>query len=167
MRVFDVPQEMADLSEELTMVIMGGEEPSDDLLARLEKFKADGPEAIDAWIFAIKEKEAGIDAIKKREAQLASKKKAMTTSVDYMREALAHVLDTAFAGHFSSVDWTAYTKDCDKQEVEVASLELLPDKFVKTTREPKKAEIKAELKAGNAVPGAALMTTTDHRLTIR
>ena len=166
-RIFDVPREYVDLAEELTVTIMAGEEPSPELIWRLQAFKSDGPNAIDAWVNAIQEQDAAIAGIKKRMDQLASKKTAITKTVSYMRDVLTNVVDTIAAGHYRG-EWTVYTSDPQVIEVHVRDRSLVPAEFL-TQIEPtvKLVELKKAIKAGQDIPGVVGSFTTEHRLTIR
>jgi hypothetical protein len=166
-RIYDVPREYVDIAEELTLVLTMGETPSDDLVARLEAFKKDGPGAIDAWVNCIKEQEAGVESIKLRTSQLANKKKALEKTIEYMRDVTANVVNTVCEGKFRG-EWTVYTGIAKGLEVRVTNPAFVPKHYWKTPEpELKLADVKKAIAAGDTIPGVAWEATEKATLTIR
>ena len=167
MRVFDAPVEFLAIAEELTLVIMAGEEPSPELLERVATLKKEGPASIDNWVNTIQEVEGGIETIKKREGQLYNKRVAMNKTVAYMRDILTNVVDTVCEGKFKG-EWSVYTQDKKGMEVEVINPALVPPAYWEA--QPAKfklADAKAALKTGVQIPGLRVTETSTHGLTIR
>lgn len=167
MRILDIPQKYSDLADELTVTIMAGDSPSEDLLGRLEDFKSDGPDAINNWIRTIKEVEASMEAIKKEKARLDNRSRSMEQCKEYMRLALSNVLDTAFNGSFRSPLHSASTSNKEEIEVDVPDPEVLPEAYRRVKVEPKLNDLKEAAKNGEVVPGATFTKVVKHRLTIR
>lgn len=96
-----------------------------------------------------------IAAITERAKELSSRKERYTRRKDAMRSLLLRLLKAADLNKVSLPEATVSIGK-GRAGVEIVDEALLPDNVVKLKREPDKTAIKAELDAGNEVPGAVL-----------
>ena len=110
---------------------------------------------IEGWGLWIKNKTAELDAIKAEVKKLTERAAALSNQIDHSKERYQQYL----AGEKVSTPRlsVSYRK---AESVEIDDAEKIPDFLlrVKTTVEPDKTAIKAEIKAGNVVDGAHLVT---------
>lgn len=96
-----------------------------------------------------------IAAIAERAKELSSRKDRYTRRKDAMRSLLLRLLKAADLNKVSLPEATVSIGK-GRASVEIVDADLLPDNVIKLKREPDKTAIKAELEAGNEVPGAVL-----------
>ena len=152
-----------------------------NLLTAVEGLPPDEMDArIAAWLDNATDKAAALQAVitraesqeafLKREADaLTAAAKGQARAADRCRALIVDLLRAKMAigepGSIQGPGWTLSLRET--QAVDVSDLDALPPAFwrEKTTREPDKGAIKAEIEAGNTVPGAALKV--NHSVTIR
>ena len=93
--------------------------------------------------------------IKARQDELKERKARIDRRQSTRRSVVHAALDTAGLRKIERAEYTVSLRAVP-QGVEVIEPELLSDEYVRIKRDPDKAAIKAALKAGVTIPGAAL-----------
>ena len=150
-------REMADaIRQEL-----GGDDDERAFLDTLEG-ATDAMEFADYIIAAMQESEAMAIAIEIQEVQLLGRRKRIEARADALKYRLLPLLDAIGVQKLERPRATI-SRRAGSLSVQIADAESLPSQLmrVKTTTEPDKAAIKAQLQAGEIVPGAALVRGAD------
>lgn len=100
--------------------------------------------------------DADIDSLDAEIKRLQARKKAMENKKQALRDYLRENME--YTG-ISKIECPLFTITCSKsaQAVAIDDEDALPERYVKTERKPKRAELKAALKAGEHIEGARLV----------
>lgn len=110
--------------------------------------------------YAIKNLEATAAAIRQAEAEMAARRKAIENRVERLREYTRTCMEIAGIRQIDCPHF-ALTIKSNPEAVEVYEEGLIPDEYYRTPPPVlDKAALRAALKSGEALPGAALVRTT-------
>lgn len=148
MKLYDIDIEIRNL---LSQANDDGE-ISDDVADRLTELAIAREAKIEGAACFVKELDAEAVAIRNEEKALADRRKALESKAEHITNWLDYVL----GGEKFSTPRVALSYRSSKA-VEVTDVTLLPADYVRTKIEPDKVALAADLKAGQAIPGAYLI----------
>jgi hypothetical protein len=140
----------------------------EDLALFTDTLDGEGGNALDViadMVRAALDAEAMGEALKERASAMAARKARLERRATALRQGVLDALLAVGLPKLEREDFTASVGN-GYQKVLITEIKLVPDAYVKTTREPMKTEIGAALKAGTAVPGAVL-SNAGNSLTVR
>lgn len=151
----------AQIQEEIAGMLDIPDEELDDgqrlaLDAYLNELGSQEQDKIDAFGNFIRIEAARAEALKVEAARLASKARTASNRIAYLKQ---RYLDTMQRNGLQKVRGQIYALSVRATDiVSITNQDALPQQFirVKTTVEPDKVALKAALKAGQEIPGAAL-----------
>ena len=142
----------------------------DELDAKVALLVAEGPAAINNWIYGIKELEGQVNTLKDRIDTLVERKRKKQESIERMRDILQSVLVTCFNGKVKTDEYSATISDRKKLEIrlkEGRSFKELPTMFFKTEYKLDLKAIKDAAKDGITHEALDYIETNEPTLTIR
>ena len=140
----------------------------DDDALFLDMLDAEGGDALDlmrAGLRASLGAAAQARACKERMSQLAERQRRHEGRAEALQAAVHQAMRDLGIPRLRDPEFTAARRE-GSERAEVSNVELLPERYVRLRREPDKAPLLAALKAGEAVPGAAL-ARSDETLTVK
>ena len=142
----------------------------DELDAKVALLVAEGPAAINNWIYGIKELEGQVNTLKDRIDTLVERKRKKQESIERMRDILQSVLVTCFNGKVKTDEYSATVSARKKvmiQMKEGRSFKELPTMFFKTEYKLDLKAIKDAAKDGITHEALDYIETNEPTLTIR
>ena len=142
----------------------------DELDAKVALLVAEGPSAINNWIYGIKELEGQVNTLKDRIDTLVERKRKKQESIERMRDILQSVLVTCFNGKVKTDEYSATVSGRKKvmiQMKEGRSFNELPTMFFKTEYKLDLKAIKDAAKDGITHEALDYIETNEPTLTIR
>ena len=122
--------------------------------------ETDAADIADRFIAELAEAEAMADAIKTQEADLRSRRGRYEMRGEAFRRQLLNLLDAIGEKKIERPRATV-SRRAGLPSVQITDETAIPSQLCKTTIAPDKAAIKAQLLAGEAVPGAAIVIGDD------
>lgn len=160
MRLFDINPIMLDIQTALE----AGTEPNPDAIALLI---AEGPEAINDWVSAIREVEGQVATLKSRESEIKGRREAREQTIERMKNALQSVIQVSFEGKIKTAENTVWVQTVPKHQIEIENLNAVPSKYIRTEKTLDKALVKTDFKNGVAIDGLVITTTQEPSLRIK
>ncbi len=130
----------------------------DDDTLFLDMLDAEGGDTLDllrAGLRASLDAVAQARACKERIGQLAERQRRHEGRAEALQAAVHQAMRDLGLPRLRDPEFTAARRE-GSERAEISDIDLLPERFVRTKREPDKAPLLAALKAGEAIPGAAL-----------
>jgi len=130
----------------------------DDDTLFLDMLDAEGGDTLDllrAGLRASLDAGAQARACKERIGQLAERQRRHEGRAEALQAAVHQAMRDLGLPRLRDPEFTAARRE-GSERAEISDIDLLPERFVRTKREPDKAPLLAALKAGEAIPGAAL-----------
>lgn len=122
--------------------------------------ETDAADIADKLIAAMQEAEAMAEAVKAQEADLKARRARFEARGDAFRKQMLHLLDAAGMKKMERPAATI-SRRAGLPSVQITDESAVPSQLCKTTITPDKAAIKAQLLAGETVPGAVIVTGDD------
>jgi len=130
----------------------------DDDTLFLDMLDAEGGDTLDllrAGLRASLDAGAQARACKERIGQLAERQRRHEGRAEALQAAVHQAMRDLGLPRLRDPEFTAARRE-GSERAEVSDIDLLPERYVRLRREPDKAPLLAALKAGEAIPGAAL-----------
>lgn len=122
--------------------------------------ETDAADIADKLIASMQEAEAMADAVKAQEADMKARRARFEARGDAFRKQMLHLLDAAGMKKMERPRATI-SRRAGMASVQITDETAVPSQLCKTTVTPDKAAIKAQLLAGETVPGAVIVMGDD------
>lgn len=142
-------------------------EMEDDEILRRDSLEGetDATKLLSRLIRVRNETQAQVQGLSEYAKELAERKSRLERRADACRSMAFQILDAANISSFVLPEATL-TVQAGQRSVVITDEAKLPDKFIRTKREPDKTALKEALKSGETIDGAELSNATPY-LTIR
>ena len=155
----DVSRARFILEQAATALLEADPQMRDDDTLFLDMLDGGGGDALDLLRAALRaslDADAQARACKGRMAQLAERQRRHEARAEALQGAVHQAMRDLGLPRLRDPEFTASRRE-GNERVEITNIELLPDPYVRTRREPDKAALLPALKAGEDVTGAILV----------
>lgn len=132
-----------------------GDDESDETAAEVARLVGLATDKAGAWVHVLRRATLEADAAKARAARATARQRAAEATIARAREQVAE-LATLAGGRLRGDDYSASVRE-SAGSVEVIDESAVPTEWTRTTIEPNRGAILAELRAGRDVPGCVLV----------